>query len=95
MTSSGKILLELAMKKTSQLQNDQTVTIKANKRLQKNKISGLDVSITMPMSVTVTEIISTVLGSTADESRPAEAAITDLRTDMPAIAYMSKILRLT
>ena len=41
----------------------------------------------MLVSVTVTEITSTVLGSTADESRPSEAAIVNLRTDISAITY--------
>ena len=41
----------------------------------------------MPVSVAMTEIINTVLGSTADGSRPAEAAIADLRTGMPALTY--------
>ena len=41
----------------------------------------------MPVSVTLTEIINTVLGSTFGESRPAEVAIVDLRTGMPATAY--------
>ena len=41
----------------------------------------------MFVSVITTEIINTLLDSTADESRHAEAAITDQRTDMPAISY--------
>ena len=41
----------------------------------------------MPVSVAMTEIINTVLGSSADGSRPAEAAIADLRTCMPALTY--------
>ena len=42
---------------------------------------------TIPISVTMTEIINTVLGSIADESGPAEDAIADLRIGMPAITY--------
>ena len=41
----------------------------------------------MPVGVSVTEIINTVLGSIADESKSAETDIVDLRTDMPAIIY--------
>ena len=41
----------------------------------------------MPISVTVTEIINTILDSTADESRPADSAIADLRTSMRVITY--------
>ena len=41
----------------------------------------------MPVSVTVTEIVNTAFDSIADEFRPAEAAIADLRTGMPAITY--------
>ena len=41
----------------------------------------------MPVNVTVTEIIKSILGSTADESRPAQAAMADLKADMPATAY--------
>ena len=44
----------------------------------------------------MTEIINTVLGSTADEPRLAEDAISDLRIGMPAITYkQDEILRLT
>ena len=71
----------------TQQQSDQIVAIKADERVQKDNIPGLDVSITMPVSVTVTVIINTVLGSIADESRPAEAAIAGLRTGMHAITY--------
>ena len=73
MASSGKMHVELAFKQATQ-QNNQIVAIKADKRLQKDNIQGLDMIITMPVSVTVTEIINTILGSTADESRSAEAA---------------------
>ena len=65
------MLVELVLKKATQQQNDQTVAIKADKRVQKGNIPGLDVSITMPVSVSVTEIINTALDSTADESRPS------------------------
>ena len=71
MASRGKMLVELVLKKATQQQNDQTVAIKADKRVQKGNILGLDVSITMPVSVSVTEIINTALDSTADESRPS------------------------
>ena len=41
----------------------------------------------MLIDVTMTEIISNALSRTADESRPAEAALDNLRTHMPAITY--------
>ena len=53
--SRGKMVVELALKKATQQQNDQIVAIKADKRVQKDNIPILDVSITMPISVTVTE----------------------------------------
>ena len=57
------------------------ITIKAD------KLPGLDVNITRFVSVIITEIINTILGSTAGESRPAEAIISDLRTGMLAITF--------
>ena len=81
------MLVELALKKTMQQQNDQTVAIKAGKKVQKDNIPGLDVSITIPVSVTVTEIINTVLSSIVDKSRSAEAAVDDLKTGMPATTH--------
>ena len=63
------------------------VTIKADKRVQNDKIPGLEGNITRFVSVIITEIINTVSGSTADESRPAEAIISDLRTGMLAITF--------
>ena len=87
MASRGKMLVKLALKKAKQQQDDQTVAVKADKRAQKDNIHGLDMSIIVPVSVTVTEIISSVLGSTADELKLAEAAVADLRADMPATTY--------
>ena len=87
MASRGKMLGELALKKATRQQDDQTVAVKANIKVRKDNILGLDVSITMPVNVTVTEIIKSILGSTADESRPAQAAMADLKADMPATAY--------
>ena len=87
MASRGKMLVELALKKATQQQSDQIETIKANKKVQKDNIPGSDVSITILVCVTITEIINTLLGSIADESRPAEAAIADLRIGMPAITH--------
>ena len=52
--SRGKMLEELALKKIMQQQNDQIVAIKADKWVPKDKILVLDVSITMPVSVSVT-----------------------------------------
>ena len=57
MASRGKMLVELAFKKATQQQNNQIVAIEADKRIQKDNIPGLDVSITMPVGVTVTEIL--------------------------------------
>ena len=52
--SRGKMLEELTLKKITQQQNDQIVAIKTDKRVPKDKILVLDVSITMPVSVSVT-----------------------------------------
>ena len=63
MASRGKMLKELALKKATQQQSDQILAIKADKSVQKDSIPGLDVSITMSVRFTVTEILDTVLGS--------------------------------
>ena len=87
MASSGKMLVEMALKKAMQQQDDQTVAVKADTRVRKDNIPSLGVSITMFVGVTITEIISTILGSTANESRPAEAVVADTRSDIPATTY--------
>ena len=45
------MLIELKLKKAKQQQNDQIVAIEVDKRVQKDNLSGLDMSITIPVSV--------------------------------------------
>ena len=52
-------MVELALKKARQQQGDQTVAVKADKRVQKDNVPGLGMSVSMsvnmPVSVTVAE----------------------------------------
>lgn len=85
MSSRGKMMVELALKKARQQQCDQTVAVKGDKRVQKDIVPGLAMSVNMPVSVTVAETVST-MSSRSDESRHVQAVVmTDDVTDMPAV----------